>query len=473
MTNFLPHTTQERQAMLATIGVPSTETLFESIPESIRNNVPVKTLPLKGLSELELQQALNTAAAKNQTLLLESFQGGGAYHRFIPPAVNTLAGRSEFYTAYTPYQPEVSQGTLQMLYEFQTMLSELTGMAVTNASVYDAATAITESIIMAIRATRRNQVWVSQTINPQFKQVLETYAWALDEIAITYFDPDQPLPAPLDPKSLAAVVVQQPDYFGRIHDLETVSQFCQHHKATFIVSVDPVTLSVLAPPGAYGADIVCGDIQPFGNAVNYGGPYGGFIATTQKLIRQLPGRLVGRTTDKNGHTAYTLTLQTREQHIRRDKATSNICTNQSLNVLKASIYLSLVGPQGLKQVATVSAERAHYLASQLTQIPGVSLSSAHPYLYEFTLTLPVAASELISSMAQSASILPGIDLGRYDPHRVNQLLVTVTEMNSWESIARYIDGFKSALQKTQSKQSTVRTLTHEAPSAICASGNAS
>jgi len=375
MTNFIPHTSQEREEMLRVVGADSVAGLFQMIPESLHKPIQTKHLPKKGYTELELQQHLTQVSYHNSGAFMESFQGGGAYHRFIPPAVNTIAGRSEFYTAYTPYQPEVSQGTLQMIYEFQTMMSELTGMDVTNASVYDGASALAEAALMALRATRRHVVACAKTVNPQYAAVLKTYIEALPGMSLVFFDPAHSLEKQMGdhPKSIAAVLIQQPDYFGCLHGSKDVQAFCDKTGAMLVVSVDPTTLGVLEPPSAYGAQIVCGDIQPFGNPVNYGGPYGGFVSTTEKLLRQLPGRVVGRTIDKDSKTAYTLTLQTREQHIRREKATSNICTNQSLNVLKATVYLSLIGPQGLRHVAEVSAERAHQLADALCQQSGVSM----------------------------------------------------------------------------------------------------
>ncbi len=451
MTNFIPHTPEERQLMLQKIGVSKTDDLFEAIPAQLKKPIQVNTLPLEGMTELELQQHLILLAGKNAGTPFDAFLGGGAYARFIPPAVNTIASRSEFYTAYTPYQPEISQGTLQMIYEFQTMIAELTGMDVANASVYDGASALSESAFMALRATRRKVIYLSKTTNPHHQQVLETYVEALGGITLRFFDPNQPLESQLeeDPKSIGAVIVQQPDYLGSLYDLLPYQSLCDAAGIIFIVGVDPMTLGILEPPSRFGAQIVYGDIQQFGNSLNFGGPYGGFVATTEKWLRQLPGRVVGRTRDKSGKTAYTLTLQTREQHIRREKATSNICTNQSLNVLKATVYMSLVGPQGLQQIAGVSAERAHALAEALIKLPGVSLRTPQPFLYEFALTLPIPAKMMIQQMAESHHILAGIDVGRYWPDESQTLLIAVTEMNSPESLERYIDAFKRVLdQKT-------------------------
>lgn len=449
MTNFIPHTPEERQEMLQRVGVNSASALFEAIPGSLKQDYTVKHLPHSGQHELGLQQHLVEAASKNRGAAMESFLGGGAYQRFIPPAVNTIASRSEFYTAYTPYQPEISQGTLQVIYEFQTMMSELTGMDITNASVYDGATALSESALMAMRITRRSVLYVSDTMNPQFQQVLQTYIDALGGVELRRFDPVRPLRDQVteDPKTIAAVMVQQPDYFGIVRPMDDYQSFCDGSGALLVVNADPVSLGILASPRAFGASIVCGDIQQFGNSVNFGGPYGGFIATTEKFMRQLPGRVVGRSLDKDGRVAYTLTLQTREQHIRREKATSNICTNQSLNVLKATVYLSLVGPQGLRQIAEVSAERAHQLAESLLSLPGVSMRSDGSFLNEFALRLPVPAEVMITHMAEHYGILAGVNVGKYWPDEKNTLLVAVTEMNSLESLKRYVAAFKTTLSR--------------------------
>lgn len=448
MVNFIPHTREEREAMLQKIGVHSIDELFASIPETLRKSYPVGALSLHGRDELDVQQHLSSMATRNTGATFESFLGGGAYARFIPPVVNTIASRSEFYTAYTPYQPEISQGTLQMTYEFQTMIAELTGMDVANASVYDGATALSEAAFMAVRATRRRILYLSKTTNPHYQKVLQTYAEALGEIELRSFDPAKPIASQIqegDSKAVAAILVQQPDYFGLIRPLQEYHRFCQDSGSLLVVSADPVAMAVLEPPGNAGADIVCGDIQQFGNPVNYGGPYGGFIAVRERLLRQIPGRIVGRTLDKDGKVAYTLTLQTREQHIRREKATSNICTNQALNILKAAVYMSLVGPGGLRQIAEVSAERAHRLAQGLLELSEVTLRFDGPFLYEFALQLPLPASTVVKHMAQRHGILAGIDLGRYWPEEERTLLIAVTELNDLPSIHRYIDAFKATL----------------------------
>ncbi len=447
MTSFIPHTADERQQMLDRIGVSSVDALFDAVPASLKHPFTLNTLPKNGRSELELQHYLTAMASQNPGAGMLSFMGGGAYARFIPPAVNAIASRSEFYTAYTPYQPEISQGTLQMIYEFQTMMSELTGMDVTNASVYDGATAMSEAAFMAVRATRRKVLYVSKTTNPQYQQVLRTYCHAFGDMALGWFDPDQPLGPQFthEPNTIAAILVQQPDYYGTIRPLSAYQEAAKATGALLVVAVDPMTLALLDSPRKAGADIVCGDIQQFGNSVNFGGPYGGFLSTTEKLMRQLPGRVVGRTVDKEGTTAYTLTLQTREQHIRREKATSNICTNQSLNVLKATAYLSLLGPQGLHRIASVSAERAHELAKGLLAVPEVSLRSGDAYLYEFAVRLPIPAKTMVHQMAHQYGILAGIDLGKYWPEEDHTLLIAVTELNTPESLERYLSAFRDVI----------------------------
>ncbi|MEB3286563.1 MAG: aminomethyl-transferring glycine dehydrogenase subunit GcvPA [Vampirovibrionales bacterium] len=452
--NFLPHTDADREAMLRVIGASSQAELFSDIPTSLRENIRYCTLPESGLSELELQQHLKDWAKENTGASYASFLGGGAYHRFIPPVVNTIAGRSEFYTAYTPYQPEISQGTLQYTYEFQTMICELTGMDVANASVYDGGSAVTEAALMAIRSTKGNTVLAADSINPEYRAVLETYLNTLEGITLKAFNLES-LPqvlASYDPKQLAAIVVQQPNYFGCVEALDTVREYCQAQKTFFIVAAEPFSLALLEAPGHYGADVVVGDIQPLGNNLSFGGPYGGYMATKEKHMRQLPGRLVGRTLDKNQRPCYTLTLQTREQHIKRERATSNICTNQALNILKATVYLTLVGPSGLRYLSDLSAQRAHWLSEQLSAINGVSLLFPEkPFLNEFSVQLPVPA-ELALHALEKASILGGIALARFYPDKPNSLLISCTEMTPPDQLKRYVDVLKNLLDKPNKVQ---------------------
>jgi glycine dehydrogenase subunit 1 len=442
MHNFLPHTEAERQAMLQTIGVRSIDDLFSDIPAAIRENISYQVLPAQGLSEAELQSELAAWAQMNQGARMACFLGGGAYSRFIPMAVNTIASRSEFYTAYTPYQPEIAQGTLQVTYEFQTMICELTGMDVANASVYDGASAVTEAALMAMRTTKRSRVLIANTVHPDYRQVLKTYCYGLDDAELVEFNPESPgnaLEAETDDaKKIACVIIQVPNYLGGLEATEPVRAFCQKTGALFIVSAEPVSLGLLKAPGSYGADIVVGDIQPLGNNLSFGGPYGGYIATLNKYTRQLPGRLVGRTTDKTGKQCYTLTLQTREQHIRREKATSNICTNQALNILKATVYLSLIGPVGLKHLANLSVQRMHHLASRLKKIPGVTqYVPGQPFLFEVALRFPTPIQPLLTHL-EHQGILGGISLERFYPDAKNTLLITCTETTSSQDIDRYV-----------------------------------
>jgi len=448
--NFLPHTDEDRQEMLKAIGVKTLDDLFADIPAALRQNVTHSVLPEKGLSEQELYLQLKDWASKNQAQDMACFLGGGAYHRFIPPAVNTIAMRSEFYTAYTPYQPEIAQGTLQYTYEFQSMICELTSMDVANASVYDGGSAVTEAALMAIRSTKRNTVLVADSVNAEYRAVLKTYLSGLEEAVLTEFTPASFDAAKIDAKTIACVIIQQPNYFGHLEATDPIRQFCESSGALFIVSAEPFSLALLKPPGDYGADIVVGDIQPLGNNLAYGGPYGGFMACREKYLRQLPGRLVGKSVDKNNQPCYTLTLQTREQHIKRARATSNICTNQALNVLKATIYMSLAGPLGLKHLMALSAQRAHVLAEKLCALPGVSLVYDTPFVNEFVIKLPVPVEQVLTALEKSR-ILGGIPLSKPYPNQPNTLLVCCTEMTSPEAIERYVRAVQLVLQATPSK----------------------
>lgn len=446
--NFLPHTQADREAMLSAIGVKRQEDLFSDIPASLRENIQYQTLPASALSELELVQELKQWNNQNAGNGMACFLGGGAYHRFIPPAVNTIASRSEFYTAYTPYQPEIAQGTLQYTYEFQTMICELTGMDVANASVYDGGSAVMEAALMAIRSTKANNVLVAAGVNPEYKSVLQTYLNALSDITVQEFDlaSIENTLQKYDPKEIAAVIVQQPDFFGCVNTLDTVKHFCQGHKAFFIVVAEPFSLALLDAPGHYGADVVVGDIQPLGNNLAFGGPYGGYMATREKHMRQLPGRLVGRTLDKNQRPCFTLTLQTREQHIKRERATSNICTNQALNILKATVYLTLAGPTGLRHFSELSGQRAHWLAEQLTQIAGVQLRFPNtPFINEFAIRLPLPVDRALKQLEQ-ANILGGIALGRFYPEFSDSLLISCTEMTTPAQLQHYVTTLKQIIE---------------------------
>ena len=421
--------------------------LFADIPAELQQNISYKTLPQSGLSEWELQQRLKDWAAPQNTRPEASFLGGGAYQRFIPSAIANIAGRSEFYTAYTPYQPEVAQGTLQVTYEFQSMMAALTGMDICNASVYDGASAVTEAALMALRLTKRSTVAIADSVHPDYRDVLATYLKFLGGVTLQVVDVTSPdWQQAVEMENLSCLVIQQPSYFGTLADLKALKTQCETHGTLLVVSADPVSLALLEAPGALGADIVVGDIQPLGNNLSYGGPYGGFVACKSAYLRQLPGRIVGQSIDTDGKRAYTLTLQTREQHIKREKATSNICTNQALNILKATVYLALMGPECLKQVATVSVQRAHWLAEQLTQLSGVSLALPdQPFFGEFVLRLPKPVNTVLKALAAN-NLLGGIAVTL--PDGSEGLLVCTTEVNTPEQLTTYVTAMKSTLAAT-------------------------
>ncbi|MEM0950815.1 MAG: aminomethyl-transferring glycine dehydrogenase subunit GcvPA [Cyanobacteria bacterium P01_H01_bin.74] len=449
MNHFLPHTDKDRSQMLEAIGLAEPKDLFADIPDQLKTTSQPEHMPMTGMGELPLMADLKALAKKNTGAEKACFLGGGAYNRYIPAGVTTIASRSEFYTAYTPYQPEIAQGTLQVTYEFQTMIAELTGMAVANASVYDAATAIAEAVLMAKRIKKTGvRVLVSDMLNPDYYQVLATYLQPFannntdDSLQLVQTDLTKTETAPLPADDVLCCVVQIPSYHGTLTDLMALRKTCDDLNALLIVCADPVALAVLEPPGKFGADIVVGDIQPLGNALSFGGPYGGYMATRETYLRQLPGRLVGKTVDRNNNLCYTLTLQAREQHIRRNKATSNICTNQALNILKATVYLSLMGPVGLKQVALRSIELAHQLAEGLTALPGITLvEPGRPFLFEFVIAVPLNADFFLNALS-SQGILGGIVL---KTENVQHILVCCTECNTPRQIEQYIWAVKGIL----------------------------
>lgn len=421
MNNFTAHTKNDRTQMLKDIGVNSVEDLFSQIPQSART--AGLSLP-DAISEMAAQKELKRLAAKNKTDYI-SFVGGGAEKHFVPACVSQIAQRFEFNTAYTPYQPEISQGTLQMIYEFQSMICNLTGMDVANASVYDGAEACAEALLMAVRITNIPRVLVKNSLNPEYKKVIETYFKAHD-FAVKYFENLEELKN-LD-EDYACVLVQNPDFYGEIIDYSEVKSIFEGKKTLLVVCANVMPLALLKPPSEIGADIVAGDIQAFGSAVNFGGPYAGFIACLDKYKRQLAGRIVGRTLDADGNQAFTLTLQTREQHIRREKATSNICSNQGLAVLCASVYMTVLGKEGVKQAAYLSSKNAHDLASGLVQ-KGVKVLNKD-FFNEFVIEVK-NSDEFLKQMKDNC-ILAGLKL---DATRV---LVTATEMNTKEEIEYYL-----------------------------------
>ncbi|NMA55727.1 MAG: aminomethyl-transferring glycine dehydrogenase subunit GcvPA [Firmicutes bacterium] len=425
--HYLPHTDEERAAMLETLGLNTIEDLFNDIPDQVRLDRELD-LPAP-LTEPELYSRMYALAAKNANLNeYAAFLGAGVYDHYVPSAVRHILARNEFYTAYTPYQPETSQGFLQAMFEYQDMICELTGMDVANASLYDGATAVAEAALVAVNATRSTEILVVDTVNPAYRAVLSTYVtpqgFPVKELPSVdgVLDIDA-VAANVGPET-ACVIIQSPNFFGNLEDVAAVSAQLADHKALLIVVADPISLGLLKPP--LEADIVVGDGQSLGNAPSYGGPLLGFLAAKQKLVRRLPGRIVGQTTDKEGNRGFVLTLQTREQHIRRDKATSNICSNQALNALAAAVYMSLMGPNGLRQVAELSLQKAHYAADKIAAVEGCSLAFDQPFFKEFVIRTNQPIADINKELLQH-KIIGGLDLERYYPELKNHMLLCVTE----------------------------------------------
>lgn len=412
MENFLAHSEQTRKEMLDSINKLCIEELFSQIPQKAR--MASLNLP-EALGEIETEQYVKELSKKNNEYTC--FLGGGIYNRYCPPAVSYIAQRFEFLTAYTPYQPEVSQGTLQVMYEFQTMLCRLTGMDICNASVYDVATAACEAIFMASRITKKNKVLLSININPEYKKVIDTYTHST-EIETIYFDE-----VPTNADEFACIMIQNPNFYGEI------TEIIKPDNCLLIMITNPMALALLKAPSEYDADIVVGDVQTLGIPTSFGGPTAGFIATKDKYMRQLPGRLCGRTLDSEGETAYTLTIQTREQHIKREKATSNICSNQALIALCATVYLSLVGENGFYNLSFESSKKAHYLAQKLKE-KGYEVQNKN-FFNEFVIKTK-NSSEFLDKLKQ-ANILGGLKLND------NNVLISVTELNSDANIKKYLE----------------------------------
>jgi glycine dehydrogenase subunit 1 len=427
--------------MLETIGVQSIEELFKDIPAAHR--FPDLKLP-PPLTEMEaLAEMQDLAWANESTRDTACFLGAGAYNHYIPAAVDMLLRRGEFYTAYTPYQPEISQGTLQSIFDYQSLIAALTGMEVSNASHYDGATAVAEAVGMAYAHFRgkRTKVVISPAVHPHYRQTVHTYNPGSD-ITIVGEDTDiqagpQALRAMLDTNT-ALVIVQYPDFFGRIYDYTALAQATHAAGALMAVAVNPIALGLLKTPGEFGADIVTGEGQPLGIPLSFGGPYLGIFATRKEYVRKMAGRLVGETVDNRGQRAYVLTLTAREQHIRRERATSNICTNQGLIALAAGIYLSLLGKQGLRQVAELCYHKAHYTAHRLASLPGYELWSDAPFFHEFVLRCPAPVAEINAHLLEHG-IMGGYDLGADYPDLKDHMLIAVTEMNTREEIDALAD----------------------------------
>ncbi len=441
--SYIPHTAADRQAMLAAIGVESIEDLFDAVPEKYR--FPELALP-DPLSEMEVLaelQGLQAANASAQEFPL--FLGAGAYHHFIPSAVNHILLRGEFYTAYTPYQPEVSQGTLQAIFEYQSMLCALTGMEAANASHYDGATSLAEAVIVAINEARgkRRKIVLSAGINPQYREVVRTYMQGQD---VTFVGDDRVrTPAELlelvDDQT-AMLAAAYPNFFGQIEDFTGLAGKLHSQKVLLALVADPILLGLFKSPGELGADMAVGEGQPLGIPLSFGGPYLGYFACTKQLVRKISGRIIGETQDKEGRRAFVMTLRPREQDIRREKATSNICTNQGLMALAAGIYLSLMGKCGLKTVANLCYQKAHYAAREVGALDGFSVDWSKPFFKEFMVRCPLPVGEINAALLEDYGIIGGYDLGRDYPELANTMLIAVTEMNSREEIDALVTALK-------------------------------
>jgi glycine dehydrogenase subunit 1 len=435
---YIPHSLKERDAMLATIGVKSLEDLFKDVP--LKHRFPKLDLP-PAVTEMEAVTELQNLSDGNEsTRELVCFLGAGAYHHYIPAAIDHILRRGEFYTAYTPYQPEISQGTLQAIFEYQSMIANLTGMEVSNASHYDGSTAVAESVNMALAQFRgkRTRVVISPTVHPQYRETLRTYVQDAN-LDLAGDDPSTDLNA--GPEALASiidentaiVIVQYPDFFGRIYDLIKLAEIVHAAGALFAVATNPTALALFKTPGEMGADIVVGEGQPLGIPLSFGGPYLGFFTTRKQYIHKMAGRLVGETVDNRGQRAYVLTLTAREQHIKRERATSNICTNQGLMALASAVYMSLLGQTGLRQVAELCYHKAHYAAEGISSIPGYKLCFDVPFFHEFSVCCPKPVEEINQHLLEHG-IIGGYDLGQDYPALKDHMLLAVTEMNTKDEI---------------------------------------
>ena len=431
---FFPHTPAEIEQMLATVGVASLDDLYADVPDELllKRDYDIPSV----MSEIEIRRFFTDLGRANNQLAC--FAGGGFYHRYAPAVISAILQRSEFLTAYTPYQPEISQGTLQYIFEYQSMMTELTGMDVSNASLYDGSTATAEAMMMTVSAARkRRRVLVSATVNTTVRNVLDTYAHYHDIVVDTIAETDgvtsrEDMVAKLSAGDVAGVILQSPNRYGVIEDLTGFADDCHGAKALMVINTDPSTLALLRTPAEWGADIAVGDAQPLGMPLSFGGPYLGFLCCTKALMRKMPGRIVGATRDEDGQRTFVLTLQAREQHIRRDKATSNICSNQSLMALYVAVYVALMGAKGLREVCSLSASVAHALCSKLQSTGKMRLKYDRPFLNEFTMTTNFPVDELMERCRRNG-ILAGIKI---DDHTV---LIAATEMNTREEIDKYVE----------------------------------
>ncbi|MEW5978660.1 MAG: aminomethyl-transferring glycine dehydrogenase subunit GcvPA [Acidobacteriota bacterium] len=442
---YLSNSAHDQERMLKEMGLASVEALFSGIPEEIRLQKPLD-LPA-ALSEPELLQRFSAYEKRNAHGIL-SFLGGGVYYHHIPTVIDSLISRAEFFTSYTPYQPEIAQGTLQAIYEFQTFMCQLTGMEVSNASLYDGSTALTEAVLMASRLTRKSRFLVASTLHPEYRAVAETYSRSLglrlesvDFLENGTIDRDRL--EQIIGNDTAAIVVQCPNFFGSVEPLRELADLAHRADALLVVAVaEALSMGILQAPGPAGADIVCGEVQSLGIPPSFGGPYAGFLTTREKYLRNMPGRLVGQTVDADGKRGFVLTLSTREQHIRREKATSNICTNQSLYALMAAIYCSLLGKSGIREVAVQNVAKTQYALAQLRRSSELEILFEGPRFNEFVVRFP---SGLASAMArcEAAGIVPGLSLQRYYSTLPDSLLISVTETKSRADIDRLAEALIS------------------------------
>ncbi|MGD0338090.1 MAG: aminomethyl-transferring glycine dehydrogenase subunit GcvPA [Bacteroidota bacterium] len=441
---YFSNTDQDRKEMLESIGVRSFEELLRNIPPEARLKTGLR-LPA-ALSEFEITKELKQLGEKNRdTGEWLTFLGGGAYDHYIPAAIAAITSRSEFYTAYTPYQAEVSQGTLQAIYEYQTMICRLTGMDVANASMYDGGSALSEAVLLALGHTGRSEVVMAGKIHPHYLKVVRTYTAARDaHIVLSNIVDGGAAPDSLAETvsaNTACVVVQQPNFFGILEEVREIEKIAHKSGALFIVVADPISLGMLEAPGNYNADVVVGEGQGLGIALQFGGPYLGIFAVKESLLRKLPGRLSGITVDSAGRRGFTLTIQTREQHIRREKATSNICTNEGLMMLCATVYMALMGKEGICDVARQSVQKSHYLAEKIAAVKGYRMKFTRPFFKEFAVETPRPASEIVHTLSERG-ILAGIDLARFVDGETG-LLIAVTEKRTREEMDRFVNELAS------------------------------